>query len=307
MSHFLVTGDWHIRASKPRYRMDKSYVDTEGRKLEWLFATAEKYNCSAILQPGDMFDSYDIPNYMKINLVNKFRAGLPVYSIYGQHDLKYRNHKDTVMSLFDTIGVVKVFDQPHPVEIDDCNIYGSGWDEPVPNIVNSNKVNILLTHEMIVGDGALWYGQEDYIEAKDALKKWDGFDLIVSGDNHQSFHYMNKKRMLLNCGSLMRTSISQVDHKPVVWIYDSVTKTAECLEIPIDPIEEIMDLDLADTIKLNNKKLDEYNEYLSSDYSVELDFEKTVFNSVKINKVKGRTQAVVKGIFKSYYDELGVG
>ena len=109
--------------------------------------------------------------------------------------------------------------------------------------------------------------------------------------------------MLINCGSLMRTTTIQVDHKPVVWIYDTELKEAKCFEVPIVPIDQVMDLELANTIKVRNKKLDEYMEHLSSDYAIDLQFEKTVQNIVKKNEVKHRTQAIIGEVFMKYYGE----
>jgi DNA repair exonuclease SbcCD nuclease subunit len=306
MPKFLITGDWHLRATKPRFRIDK-YVETQNRKISWIFETAKEYGCEAILQPGDLFDSFDVPNKLKIELIKKFKeyTDIPIITVFGQHDLKYRNYADTVLSLFREVDVVNPLALGVRLYIgkdEEVCVYGSGWDDSVPT-PDSGVFNILLTHEMIVGNGVLWYGQEDYIEAKDALKKWEGFDLIVSGDNHQAFNYKSADRMLLNCGSLMRTTIAQRDHQPVVWIYNTDTKSAECLKVPIEPIEEVMDLELADVVKIRNKKMEEYKGQLSVDYEVELDFEKNVFDIGKANKVRKSTKLVMQNIFKQYYVE----
>ena len=44
---------------------------------------------------------------------------------------------------------------------------------------------------------------------------------MVSGDNHQSFVEKYKDQLLVNPGSIMRSTIAQFDHKPKIYLWSS--------------------------------------------------------------------------------------
>jgi hypothetical protein len=164
----------------------------------------------------------------------------------------------------------------HTYEKESVCIYTAGWGEEIPELdpINELPTNILLIHKMFVLD-KLWEGQEDFIRTLIFLKrtKWD---LIVSGDNHQHFmSFATGDRFHVNCGSLMRQNIDQKNHKPVVYIYDTVERTVKKYDIPIDPIEEVMDLEKAQEEKQERLELQAFVESIEETTEIEgLDFVK---------------------------------
>ena len=300
---FLIIGDLHIRATNPRYRID-NYYETMLGKLNFIFSLAEKENCEAILQPGDFFDSPDQSNKVEIaliNLLNKY--SIPVYTVFGQHDTKFRQLFNTTLSVLEAAGVVTILNSD-PIRYDsNINIYGASWGEEIPGVIDKNAINILLIHKMIVKDTPLWPGQMDYITAKSALLKYDDYDLIVSGDNHQHFTYGKKfGSLLINCGSLMRTTIAQRDHFPTVYIVGTDTGEAVQHLIPIKPIEEVMNLELADEAKERNEALEVFMKGLTSDYGIELNFEENLKNLMIENETPSHIKKLANNILEKYYE-----
>jgi DNA repair protein SbcD/Mre11 len=303
----LCTGDWHIRATNPRYRID-SYSETMMEKLKWIFALAKEKGCSIILQPGDFFDSPDQSNKVEIELIKLLRDSYcPVSTVLGQHDCKFRNRNNVALQKFGVDNLVNIASDI-PYSLNTVHIYGASWEEEIPTVNDKNAKNILITHRMITQDGPLWHDQQDYITAKEMLRKYADFDTIVSGDNHQSFMATStteKKQgsVLLNCGSLMRTTIAQREHRPCVYIYDVDLHSYKQHFIPINPIEEVMNLELADELKERNEALEAFMTGLSSEYKVDLSFEDNLTNLMKANEVSREVQGIAYTMVGKWYEQ----
>ena len=312
----LLTSDWHIRLKNPRYRIDDFYQTLMG-KLTWLFELAKKENCKAILQGGDFFDSPDQTNYVIIDLINLFDSyEIPIHTVAGQHDLKHRQFSNTTLAIFKTFGCVNILDGE--LKTNTCipcidssgsynvNIYGSSWEEEVPIPEDKDALNILVIHKMIVKDSPLWAEQSGYTEADTFLNKHKHFSLVVSGDNHQSFICTNNRgQILINSGSLMRTTIAQREHSPCVYIYDSESRKVKRFQIPIKPIEEVMDLETADEQKERNAALEEFMSGLSIEYRSDLSFEENLQNVIVVNKTDDVISNIIQSFLVKWHDKNG--
>jgi len=301
----LVLGDLHIRATNPRYRIDDYYSTLMG-KLEWIFELAKKENCEAILQPGDFFNSPDQSNKVEIDLINLLpEKGIPIYTVLGQHDLRYRQPINVALTKFDVLNKVCIVDKNGIDLGNNVHIYGASWEEEIPNDCNKEAVNILVMHRMVIKDKSLWPGQEDFTKPSTLLKKYSDYSLIVTGDNHSPLHFVHKEKsgaMLINCGSLMRTTTLQRDHAPCAYVYNTETKEATKHFIPIAPIEDVMDLETADEIKEKNEALEAFMVGLSSDYSIELNFEENLKNLMIENKTDNRIKDLTESFLEKYYE-----
>jgi hypothetical protein len=126
---------------------------------------------------------------------------------------------------------------------------------------------------MIV-DTKIWEGQEDHTYGKILLKKYN-YDLIVSGDNHNHFIMHSGigssigKKLLINCGSLLRTRIDQEDHKPCVYIYNTDPKEGEPIieqvYLIVDDFENVIRIEEAKKIKAESERLKDFVDALTVD------------------------------------------
>jgi len=312
MARFLCTSDWHIRSKNPRYRIDDFFQTMMG-KLNWMFELAKKEDCSAILHGGDFFDSPDQKNSTKIEIAKLLlRYKIPIYAVAGQHDLIHRRFFNTALALFQTFGGVNILDGE--LKTDTCipcidnsghynvNLYGASWEEEIPTPEDSNAINILAIHKMIVKEKPLWDKQVGYTKAETFLNKHKGYNLIVSGDNHHSFTHTTANQILINTGSLTRMTTSQRGHLPCVYIYNSETKKAKQYLIPTKSIDEVMDLETADEVKEKNEALEAFMEGLSSDYDIELKFEDNLKNLMIENKTDNRIKKLGNSFLEKYYE-----
>lgn len=261
----LCCGDWHLTIRKPRNRLD-NYPKTIENKINQIGEICEKHEIDLILEPGDLTDHWEFPDKFKTRWIGILKRLPHIVAVAGQHDMRYHTSdiNNTPLGVlrkavdFSLIG--KGSFSTIPLIIDSICLYGAGWQEDIPKIHSPDKFNILITHRMITMD-KLWAQQEDYEVPGTFLRKHK-FDLIVSGDNHNSFHYYDNNRWLINCGSLMRNKIDQEHHKPCVWVFDTETRLAEEILLQINPFGDVFNLLQAGLQKTKNLRLADLAESL---------------------------------------------
>lgn len=290
----LISGDWHLTDKAPENRVD-NYGDACLGKAEFILQTAKELECNYILQPADFFDSPN-PSYELFTKVVKLISNystITILTAFGQHDLRYRNPRNTALRALETscqnvmVGVPLLF-PTHPKEI---VIKCIGWNEDIPE-PTPNAFNILVIHRMIV-DEKIWEGQTDFEYANIFLKK-NKFDLIVSGDNHKYFVAESGKRLLVNCGGLMRSSIDQVKHEPTLVFFDTEHPDKWYnIDIPIEPAEKVFRMDMVEKTKERNEKLDSFIEGLSTHKEMGMSFGDNLAEYMKTNKIDKAVQDII--------------
>lgn len=275
----VATGDLHLTTVKPKRRKD-NYWEHQWEKINYIQNMAKQVKASCIVQPGDFTDSHKANDFLKqyiINWANERKnkgAWIPIYCVYGQHDMRYHSSQleNTPLRVLQAAGVVNLLSDK-PEEFADhhheVHIYGAGWNEEIP--VPGNAYNILVTHRMIYQE-KLWSKQEEGERAVGLLIKTK-FDMIVSGDNHQSFLEKKGARYLINCGSLMRMKSDQINHHPCVYIIDTAERKVEKKLIPIFAAEDVFDLEKVKKEKERDEKIEAFVAKLKeSDKPLDLDF-----------------------------------
>jgi hypothetical protein len=219
-------------------------------------------------------------SYRYIRLFKKYRYEheIDIFAVRGQHDMLYHvESENTPFSVMDASRAIRDIGGKNRLFYGNIGISGVDFDGEMPDIVwdlRSDQINILLIHKMFVLD-KLWEKQEDFIPSLIFLRKTK-WDLIVSGDNHQRYYsFATGDRFHVNCGSLMRQNIDQKNHKPAVYIYDTDERTLKDYEVPIDPIEDVMDLESAEEEKLQSEELQAFVESIEETTEITgLDFVK---------------------------------
>lgn len=290
---FLITGDWHVDKDKIKTRTD-DVLATCMDKIGQIFQIAKSHECDAILQPGDFFESHKTSDFLKqfiINYLHSDLAKIPIFTVFGQHDLRYHNSNvlNTPLKVLEAAKVVNILSATPWIYPQGVMLYGASWHEDIPEILPEPiGMNILVCHKMVV-DTKIWEGQEDHTYAKTFLLKTE-YDLIVSGDNHKLFWAHSGtgrigKRLLLNCGSLLRTRIDQEDHKPCVFIYNtspSKEKPEPVLEqIPlvVEDFDKVIKIEEAKKVKEENENLKKFVDALDVDVKLTgLNYKRNVWN-----------------------------
>jgi len=294
----LITGDWHLTDKVPERRTD-DYTAALERKMDFIFDVCEKYNCSIILQPGDVFDHHSC-SYQCINTwIEKLKSNMDrhnrfIYAVFGQHDLRYHssNKLNTPLKVMDAAEAVTILETEN-FKRAGVHLYGCNWNEELPKPERKQGVHILVVHRMIIKNKKLWEGQEEFDVSLDILKQTK-FDYIVSGDNHSGFTCKVGNRVLFNCGSLMRSNINQKEHRPSVWVLDTHNRKIKQIFIPVEPYKKVFDFENYERVKGRNEELMLFIEQLETGEKIKgLEFQKNLTAYLKNKKIsKNIKQAI---------------
>lgn len=259
----LCTGDWHIRETNPAYRID-NFKNTLKAKLNFIKQVCIDNKIDYIIQPGDFFDDASKVSYAAlVEWIEFFRGFPPIYTVLGQHDLKNHSleNRNIPAYILQEAGIIKLPAYPLFGVFD-----GFHYGQPI-----TPENNILIIHAMIINDKKLWDGQEGFVRGKTLLKKYK-YNLIVAGDNHQKFIIKYNDKHLINAGSLMRTARNQIEHKPAVFIYDMDLNTVEEILIPIEPFDNVFDVNKISVEQERSEELSALVDTMKQGFTTSLNF-----------------------------------
>jgi len=264
----ILAADLHIRADTPQCRTD-DFTAAMWKKLQFINDLANEHNIP-ILIAGDLGHRSQWPNW----LLEKFMSiisDIEIIAIAGQHDLPGHNLEAIPQSGFGVLkraGYILSFSKiiPHI----DFFPFGTGIEK---SIYNKNKLIIAMTHQMVIEDKPYWPGQVAS-SAKLLLKKFPDYKLILSGDNHQPFVVEYEGRLLVNPGSMMRTTADQIDHRPRVYLWEANSNSVEAVYLPIE--QDVIDRSHIDTKKEKDARIEAYTTRLSERYEVGLSYEENL-------------------------------
>lgn len=302
-----ITGDWHLTNKRPENRID-DYVKAQEDKIVFIFKTMKENNVWLLLQPGDMTDKWESPDRFKTRIIKLFREVIrdimnlyTIVSVPGQHDIRFHTSPtdNTPFGVF-AESLDFLIASKSPIPISNIDIYGAPWNAPIPKISNKNRYNILVTHRL-VSDVQNWPGMN--YDSPGSLLRKTGFDLIVSGDNHKWVEYSENGKILINCGSLMRSKIDQVGHEPSFYILDTETKEFRRVLIPIVSPEEVFDLEKTKAEKEKDQKNLKLIEALRAESKINgIDFRKNMSDTISDLKERNEISKDAYGIYEEVFN-----
>ncbi len=307
---FLCAGDIHYRATTPRGRLD-NYPETLLSKMDQIFTLANDHNAKGVILPGDVFDSPTPPMWLLGRVGKQTLKAMDIYVVLGQHDQRYHHtaRENTPLGVLEAMELAHVLGAEPMAYIGEnyghfgtqtIHLYGASWNSEIPKPIDETKTNILVMHRMILGNEKLWKQQQDYMWSRHVLRR-NKFDLIVTGDNHHFFTDTipgrGGPRHLVNCGSLMRTNVDQVNHKPSVVLYDTVDRTIETIPLKVAPAKTVLSTEIAAQAKERNMELESFVSQIGDTaIAPELDFLSNVNKLAQNKGVPETVQAKVNEI-----------
>jgi len=262
----VLTSDWHIRADTPQCRTD-DFTEAMWKKAQFICDLADKHEIPILLS-GDLSHRPQWPNW----LIEKFMSIIPdveIIAIPGQHDLPGHNLDAIPQSGFGVLyrsGYISIFTGSRLLN----NIKMFPFGVPISD---DPDATIAITHQMVIEDKPYWPGQVAS-SAKSLLKKFPDYKLILSGDNHQSFVVEYEGRLLVNPGSMMRSTADQIDHRPRVYLWEAKSNSVEAVYLPIE--QGVIDRSHIDTKKEKDARIEAYTTRLSERYEVGLSYEENL-------------------------------
>ena len=283
----ILCADLHIRADCPVCRTD-NFLEAMEKKIDFIVDLSVEHVCP-ILVAGDIGHKHQWPNWLLEWTINKF-YGLDVICIAGQHDLP--NHrldlwKKSGIGVLHASGVIFMIREAQTID-DIFTVYPFHYGEKmISPQYDKGLPKVAMTHQMIIDNKKLWPDQ-DAPEGHQILKKFPEYNLILSGDNHSPFVVEYKGRLLVNPGSLMRSTAAQEDHKPRVYLWYAEENKVQVVYLPIE--QNVISREHIKDTKQRDKRMDAYMERMKKDVEIQLSFEKNMESYFD----KNRTQTKVK-------------
>jgi DNA repair exonuclease SbcCD nuclease subunit len=221
---FVVTADWHLRATKPRCRMDEDWYKTQENALEQIREFANEKRCP-IFVVGDIFHSIGDTSFYCIQMVQKMarrtREGL--YILAGNHDLPYHSteniEKSAIGILMRSNKIKKIKD--YFIENDFDDFSAGNFDE------KTEDAEIIFKHVLCFPDMKSLPPNVDAMTAKDLLEEYPKSKWIFTGDMHKNFHYEKNGRHVVNPGCLLRQAVDFKDYQPGFYFVDTEKNIVE--------------------------------------------------------------------------------
>jgi hypothetical protein len=235
----ILSADWHLRDDTPQCRERDEYLAAQEMKLKFIHDVC-KGNGATLLIAGDIFDAWK-PSPWLISLALRY---IPVGTVVvaGQHDLPQHNlaeiGKTGLQTLAEAGVAIIILSGGLQRVLGHSNVclgavYGWAFGEEAQNPPKGdNGVKILMWHHLTCKGGQPWPGAEaDSLST--VTSHFAGYDIILTGDNHQQFYGNSGKMVLCNPGSLMRMSSDQAEFEPAVfgWSEDG---TVTRIPLPIE-------------------------------------------------------------------------
>lgn len=233
----IFSADWHIRASKPQYRVDE-YSTTILDKVQFIVDTANKYDADIIVA-GDVFHNIKVGTRTVnrlIQILKKLKG--KCYAVFGQHDLEGHN-EDMTPTPYLTLMLSDVIVNLADYDIFD-NICGVPWEGQLN--IDSKKINdesILVIHHCVTPEKSPFFLEDSAMTAQEILDSCPEFKYIVSGDYHVPFVVKEGDRMVINCGCIGRSNKDQIDYEPRIYLLEQDKKKLSVIKIPIRPGDEV--------------------------------------------------------------------
>lgn len=248
-----LVGDTHYTGKTPSRRLD-SFWETQKRKTSQALKIFTDRKCDYVIQAGDMFDNPMVSYSVISDLICIFNEYVNTSHrkpgvTFGQHDIFGHSSATIPNSPLRVLEVAGVIDIVGPGGLTigqngDQNVvlYGAGFGEDVPEPKSKFDYNVLVTHRM-VGDRPLFPDQE--LESPVSfLKQYPQYNLTLVGDYHYRFVSRLDNRVIVNCGALVRKSISTFDleHEPAVVVFDTENSKLEVVKLDIESVDKVFDM-----------------------------------------------------------------
>lgn len=235
---FVAISDPHMVPKNPICRKD-NLVEVQWDKLDEVLEYATLKNAD-VLVAGDFHaisNNYEVLNKLSAILKKYQELGTDVWAVPGQHDLKYRNIKNTNLDILLSSGLVHLIPK-NGIANDGLRICGCGWMEDVPE-PDMTRMNMLVIHAPI-SPKALFHGH-NYIDAWTFMYEHP-FDITICGDVHRTFMEENQGHVCLNSGPLLRRDADEYSfkHKPGFWFIDTEEITFKFIEIKAKEAKEVL-------------------------------------------------------------------
>jgi len=277
----IACADFHLREDQPTCRTD-NFWEAQWEKVDFIRKLQMKYDCP-VMHAGDLFHHWKPSPYLLSETIQHLPHNF--WTIYGQHDLPQHNLELAYKCGINTLksaGLLEVMPECHWNQTPDK---GSIFI-PNPDI----DAIILVWHIMTYKGKPPWPGCTDPLATK-LLRKYPQYDLIVTGDNHQSFIETYEGRLLVNPGSLTRQTAAQSNHKPCIYLWYAETNTVEPVYLPIE--QDVISREHITHREQRDERIDAFISRLDGEWKAAMSFEENLERFAQTNKIRKSVMDIV--------------
>lgn len=273
----VISADWHIRATRPRCRIDDDWMQTQRKVLKQLVKIA-KVKKAPVFVVGDLFNSNSDTSFECIQMVQQAADELgEMYVLAGNHDLPYHSSENIEKS---AIGVLLNSQNIFPIKkyFEGFECSASNFDEE-----DNKAASIVFKHILVFPDLKSLPPNVDAITAKELLSEFPNAKYIFTGDYHHNFHYEKNGRHVINPGCLMRQASDFKDYQCGVYYVDTDTEIVEF--IPIIDKEQFVDDSYILKQEEREERIEKFVDKLKDTKNVSLDFVDNVHKAIAANEL----------------------
>jgi len=276
----ILCSDFHLREDKPTCRTD-DFWKAQWNKIDWITKLQHQYNCP-VIHAGDLFHHWKPSPYLLRetikHLPNRF------YTIYGQHDLPQHS-----LELRNKSGI-SVVEQAGKLNVLNEASWGQKPDKGSIIVPNRWDKKILVWHDFT------YIGKEPFPGAKGKahtkLEKYKQFDLIVTGDNHQSFTLRGTTgNLLVNPGNITRQSAAQIDFRPKVYLWYAEDNIVEAIEIPAP--YDVITREHIEVKQEHDKRMEAYISKMDTNWELTTNFDDNLERFFQTNRVRRQVKDII--------------
>jgi predicted phosphodiesterase len=276
-AQLILTADWHLRETIPVSRTDDFWTE-QWKKVLWINELQEEHDCP-VLHSGDLFHHWKPSPY----LLNYTIAHLPkmFYTVYGNHDLPQHNldeRNKCGVEVLNNADLLEVLPGTHFGQI------------PTKSSLVIQEREILVWHVLTFKKQLPFPGCTE-MSAREILRKYKKYDLIVTGDNHKTFTDTLNGRLLVNPGSITRQTAAQINHRPCVFLYYAETNTVEKVYIPIS--EGVISREHLEQTEKRDSRISAFISSLDTDYESDVSFKQNLKKFYAKNRVRTEVKELI--------------
>lgn len=225
----IITADFHLRADRPRCRLDEDWMESQRKAIESVFKIAVNKQCDVFIL-GDIFNTPRVPPEVVSTFISSLQEiGVnKVHILAGNHDLPYHSWDNVNQSSFGILWNLK--DTTDILTSIDDSYWALHFGETKAR-PPENAEPILFLHQLVFPSKKSMPPNTNAITALDLLKEHPNYKWIFVGDYHSSYHYEENGRHVINPGCLIRQRADLMDYQPEVAYIDTNEGIVEWIEI----------------------------------------------------------------------------
>lgn len=279
----ILTSDWHVREDTP-VCFTGDFLNEQWTAIQFINDLQKKYDCE-VYHAGDLFDHWKPSPYLLSMMISLLPDRF--YTVFGQHDLPQHN------LLLDYKSGINTLRQAGKVNVLTKCSWGQEPDEPSILVARESGFNpdrkILVWHHLTYIK-APFPGASGGMAAG-ILRKYPQYDLIVTGDNHQSFTVEYNGRILVNPGNITRQTADQMDFKPRVYLWYAEDNSVVPVYLPVT--EGTISREHLELKEERNQRIEAFISQLDGNWDVQLSFEDNLKRWKEVNQVRDSVMEII--------------